>query len=69
MPLKLNVGLSRKVGLPGYGSLGASCSLEGELPSMMLTGDSLRRADGRGQSKPESTMDRAARCSWGRPSH
>ena len=39
MPLKLNVGLSRKVGLPGYGSLGASCSLEVELPSMMLSGD------------------------------
>ena len=39
MPLKLNVGLSRKVGLPGYGSLGASCSLEVEVPSMMLSGD------------------------------
>jgi hypothetical protein len=39
MPLKLNVGLSRKVGLPGYGSLGASCSLEVELPSMMLSND------------------------------
>lgn len=39
MPLTLNVGLSRKMGLPGYGSLGASCNLEVELPSMMLSGD------------------------------
>ena len=28
MPLKLSVGVSRKVGQPGYGSLGASCGVE-----------------------------------------
>lgn len=33
MPLKLNVGLSRKVGEPDYGSRGASVNLELELDS------------------------------------
>jgi len=32
MPTKLSVGLSKKIGLPDFGSLGASCSLELELP-------------------------------------
>jgi hypothetical protein len=37
MPLRLNVGLSQKVGQPDYGSLGASCHLEVELdPSLAL---------------------------------
>ncbi len=31
MALKLNVGVSRKVGLPDYGSVGASCNLELEI--------------------------------------
>jgi hypothetical protein len=31
MPMKLNVGLCRKVGQPDYGSLGASCNVEVEL--------------------------------------
>ena len=39
MPLKLNVGVSRKVGLPEYGSIGASCSLELELDGSLLKGD------------------------------
>ncbi|PHS11663.1 MAG: hypothetical protein COA78_09110 [Blastopirellula sp.] len=39
MPLKLNVGLSRKIGQPNYGSLGASCHLEMELESSLLRDD------------------------------
>jgi hypothetical protein len=34
--LKLNVGVSRKVGLPDDGSAGASCNLEVELSSELL---------------------------------
>ncbi len=39
MPLKLNVGLSKKVGLPRYGSLGAACHLEIELAGDLLIND------------------------------
>ncbi len=39
MPLKLNVGVSRKVGLPNYGSVGASCNVEVELDSTLLERD------------------------------
>ena len=38
MPMKLNVGVSRKVGLPDYGSVGASCNLELELDSGSSSG-------------------------------
>ena len=38
MPMKLNVGLSKKVGLPDYGSLGASCHIEFELNNSLLDG-------------------------------
>ena len=39
MPMKLNVGVSRKVGLPNYGSVGASCNLEMELDAGLLEKD------------------------------
>ena len=39
MPLKLNVGLAKKVGQPDYGSLCASCNVECELDAMLLASD------------------------------
>ena len=39
MPLRLNVGVSRKLGLPEYSSAGASCHLEIELPEGLLQAD------------------------------
>jgi len=39
MPLTCSVGLTRKIGQPDYSSLGASCSVEFELDSMILQTD------------------------------
>ena len=39
MALKLNVGVSRKVGLPDFGSVGASCNLELEVDAGLLERD------------------------------
>src|ERR1700730_15777136 len=39
MPLKLSHAVSRKVGQPDYGSLGASCGVELELPESLLFDD------------------------------
>ena len=36
MPLTLNVGLSKKIGLADYGSLGASCNVAVELPHNLI---------------------------------
>jgi hypothetical protein len=39
MPLKLNVGLSKKIGQPDYGSLGATCHVEVELDGALIQND------------------------------
>ena len=39
MPLTVNVGLSKKIGQPDYGSLGASCHVEVELDSSLVYSD------------------------------
>ncbi len=39
MPMKLNVGVCRKIGQPDYGSLGATCNVEVELSSSLLQDD------------------------------
>jgi hypothetical protein len=39
MPMKVTAGLSKKMGLPAYGSLGASCALEIELEQGLLFHD------------------------------
>ena len=39
MPLQLSIGLSKKQGLPDYGSVGASCSVVVELDSALLHQD------------------------------
>jgi hypothetical protein len=39
MPLTVSVGLSQKVGQPDYGSIGASCNIQIELDSTLLTTD------------------------------
>lgn len=39
MPLRVNLGVSEKVGQPEFGSLGASCSLELELAPCLLEND------------------------------
>ncbi len=39
MPLTLNVGLSKKIGLPDYGSLGVSCNVQVELDQTLLLHD------------------------------
>ena len=39
MPLKLSVGLNKKIGQPDYGSLGACCHVELELDSLAVAGN------------------------------
>src|SRR5215208_3272799 len=39
MPLRLNVGVSKKLGLPEFSSVGASCNLELELDAMLIHTD------------------------------
>lgn len=42
MPTKVSIGLSKKKGLPDFGSVGASCHVELELDGQILEGDPAR---------------------------
>ena len=77
MPLKLSIGLSRKNGLPDYGSLGAHCQIELELEAALLSrdpvslGDQARRAFAACAEAVEEALTRhrpadARSCSQGR---
>jgi hypothetical protein len=39
MPLTLSAGVSKKMGLPDYGSLGATCQVQVELDASLLKDD------------------------------
>jgi hypothetical protein len=39
MPMKLNIGVCRKIGKPNFGSLGASCNVELEMSGSLLFDD------------------------------
>jgi len=39
MPMKLNIGVCRKIGQPDYGSLGASCDVQLELSGTLIFDD------------------------------
>ena len=39
MPLLLNVGISKKIGLPDYGSLGTTCNVEVEVDGRLIFDD------------------------------
>ena len=39
MPLKLNVGISKTIGLPDYGSLGSTCHIEVEVDGRLIFDD------------------------------
>ena len=39
MPTTINVGLSKKVGLPDYGSVGVTCNVNFEADHNLLEGD------------------------------
>ena len=62
MPLKVNIGLSKKKGLPDYGSLGASCHVEFEMDGGYDNGssehfqDAVRRAYGACRQAVESEI-------------
>jgi hypothetical protein len=72
MGLKLNVGISRKVGQPDFGSLGATCNLELELDGTLLERDPpalqarIREAY---QAAQQAVQDELARLTGQAPAH
>ena len=63
MPLRLNVGISKKLGLPAYSSIGASCNLDLELENGVLRDpagfrDQVRGAFAAAQRAVDDELDR-----------
>jgi hypothetical protein len=63
MPLRLNVGVSKKLGLPAYSSVGASCNLDLDLENGVLRDpagfrDQVRSAFAAAQRAVDDELDR-----------
>ena len=62
MPMKINVGLTKKIGLPDYGSLGASCNVEFEADQSLLA--NRRESPPHTSSKPTLPVPRPSTMNW-----
>ena len=62
MPLRLSVGVSKKIGLPEYSSAGAHCDLELELEAGLLEDAEVLRNGWAGDRQAERDLTDGARA-------